>query len=295
MYIFYMSMKCVVIFFLVFLFASDGHGEQNICPQKVIIKNSSGKLKFEELNLEPGNYLMGSLIVPRAMTVDSKGNIYIGDSVKYRVLKFDQHGNYTLHFKLQSPHKGKKIHSIQDMAVDKEDNLYVINRDEYRVEVYTENGKFMRFINYADDAIGCYSKKGQPLKGYRPQHINVDTEGNIYLFHRETIYQCGGIYSPQGHLIKKGIQVDYHGRGKLNYDETKMTDFNGYYYVLPTKTTDKTVMITDKNNNVIKRCDNVDLATDEDNEIYKTDRKGNIYTFDYYKTLNVLKITPFKD
>jgi hypothetical protein len=171
----------------------------------------------------------------------------------------------------------------------------VINLLEFRVEIYKENGGFLRVINYFEDELIYDDLNKKYIKGYEPQRINVDKINNIYLFHRNSFSIQGGVYSSQGRLIKKGIQVDYHWRGKHNYDEKQMVDFNGFYYELPTKTTDKAILVKDIKNNIVRKCNKVEFATDEEGEIYKTDREGNIYTFDYYDTLDVIKISPFKE
>mgnify|MGYP001316269887 CR=1 FL=1 len=289
------NLSVMLIMFFVLIYATAVFASQNSCDQKIIIKNPNGKYSFGKILEPPGDYSVWFPIVPRAIAIDSIGDIYIGDSVKYRVLKFDRNGKFITSFKLQPPARMKKpelSHIIQDMAVDKNDNLYVINLFEYRVEIYKRNGRFLRSFNYHDDEIDCVNGKYE--RGYRPERINIDEMNNVYLFHRNSMpYACGGVYSPQGRLLKKGIQVDYHGRGKQNYDERQMVDFNGYYYELPTKTTDKTLSIKDINNHLLKKCDNLELAVDDDGEIYKTDKAGNIYTFDYYKTLNVIRINLF--
>lgn len=74
--------------------------------------------------------------MPRAIAFDSNGNIYIGDSVKYRIMKYDKNGDFITKHSMQLPTRNKKpeiSHVIQDIAVDINDNVYVINLFEYRI------------------------------------------------------------------------------------------------------------------------------------------------------------------
>lgn len=276
------------------------------CKQNVVIDNKSNSIKFGAIIDPPkgSDYSVWFPLVPRSIAFDSKGNIIVGDSVKYKIVKFNSDGKYIGSFPLQKPIKSKKLsHIIQDIATDKYDNIYVINSLEFRVEIYKSNGKYINSINYFDDEIQDLNTK-KPKNKYSPKNINVDVDGNVYLYSpdisNKSVPSSGAVYSKSGKLIQKGVIVTLKGKGIKNYDENKMVYFNGYYLKfdsyapdkkLPGKTVDK-ITLEDIKGNTVAICDNLQIAKDEDSEIFKTDKFGNIYTFDYYNTLNVIRIVP---
>lgn len=261
------------------------------CKKADLIVNSSGDMKFGQiLNPPKGtDYAVWFPIVPTALAIDSKGNIYVGDSVKYRVLKYNKNGKFILKYSLQKPTRTKKpelSHIIQDMSLDLSDNLYVINLYEYRVEIYNAEGKFVRNIDYYNDAVS----QPKPQKRYQPYKISVDKKGNVYLYG----HNMNMIYSSNGQLKNKTDR-----KSAIN-NKDDMVGYSGFEYdinsyapnpKLPGKIMD-VIVIKDKNKNIIKKCDKLDIevAFDDAGKIYKTDNYGNIYTFDYYDTLNVIKI-----
>lgn len=279
--------KIFVMAIITLIFVDNSYAQQQ-CRQEVIVKNPPGDLAYGWPDNEEDWF------GPSALAIDSKGNIYIGDYVNYRILKFSKKGNLLLNFKLQSPARFplKKVpgtsklasHYFPDIAVDKKDNVYLLNFSESRVEVYAPEGHFIKFINYSDEEI----MGGKSTRAVA--NINIDVQGNIYLY-RPTV--GGGVYSPNGNLKRKGILVDDQRRGKLNFDEKEMVDYNGFYYEVDLKKLE--LIIRDKNNVIVKRCNNIRIADAPGiGLVYKTDKKGNIYTFDYYQgTLDVIKISPF--
>jgi hypothetical protein len=289
--------KLFIMAIITLIFVDNSYAQQQ-CHQEVIVKNPSGDLSYGRVSkdsTEVGDEWFG----PDALVIDSKGNIYVGDYLNYRILKFSKKGKFLLSFNLQPPKRhplGEKKgiglsmigvgHYFPDIAVDKKDNVYLLNFFESRVEVYTPEGHFIKFINYSNDEI-LGSKRTRAVK-----KINIDVHGDIYLY---TPTVGGGVYLPDGYLKSKGILVDAQGRGKVNFDEKEMVDYNGFYYEVDFKKLE--LIIKDKNNSIIKRCTNARIADAPITGIvYKTDKKGNIYTFDYYQgTLDVIKIIPFKE
>lgn len=261
------------------------------CNKADIIVNKTGDLKFGEILNPPkdSDYSVWFPVVPTSLAFDSKGSIYVGDSVKYRIMKHDKDGKFITKYSLQKPVRTKKpelSHIIQDMTVDKNDCLYVVNLYEYRVEIYSAEGKFIRFIDYYKDA----TDSTHPNKKYHPYRISVDKDSNVYLYGSK----LNLVYSTKGLLQNKT-----KNRSAVTNEEDTV-GLSGYYYKvetyapdkkLPGETIDKLV-VKDINGNVIAVCDNLKIAKDEGGNIFKTDKNGNFYTFDYYKTLNVIKIDP---
>jgi hypothetical protein len=145
-----------------------------------VVRNPSGEHSF---GMMTNKFADGEPVTirPTSLAIDSKDNIYVGDSVNYRILKFDGTGKYLLEFKLQPPVKEIKPeitgHIIDNVGLDKDDNVYVLNHFEVRVEKYTQTGKFLEFIGYRDDKLkgvfsktpkGKFSKYSYSLDSYIP-------------------------------------------------------------------------------------------------------------------------------
>lgn len=284
-------LKTFSIFTWLLVFLTSSAIAETMCKKSDVIINRSGDHKFGAILKPPkgSDYSVWFPVVPTSLAFDSKESIYVGDSVKYRIMKYNKDGKFILDYSLQKPVRTKKpelSHVIQDMTVDINDNLYITNLYEYRIEIYSAEGKFIRFIDYYKDSASI----DHTNKKYHPYRISVDNHSNIYLYGSK----FNLIYSSNGLLRDKNIN-----RSAVA-DEADKVGFSRYHFKvetyapdkkLPGKTIDK-LIVKDLNENVITVCDNLQIAKDEDGYIYKADANGNIYTFDYYKTLNVIKIDP---
>lgn len=284
-------LKTFSIFTWLLVFLTSSAIAETICKKNDVVINRSGDHKFGAILKPPkgSDYSVWFPVVPTSLAFDSEGSIYVGDSVKYRILKHDKDGKIMLKYSLQKPVRTKKpelSHIIQDMTVDKNDNLYVVNLHEYRVEIYSAEGKFIRFIDYYKDS----ADNDYPNKKYHPYRISVDKNSNVYLYGSK----LNLIYSSNGLLQDKN-----KNRSAVS-DQEFMVGFSRYHFIvesyvpdkkIPGKTIDK-LIVKNLNGKVITVCDNLQIAKDEDGYIFKADANGNIYTFDYYKTLNVIKIDP---
>ena len=195
------------------------------CNKEVIIKWIPGtEIDYGEIYPE-GEGLTTPVDInkPRAITLDSKGNIYIGDSVNCRVLKFNQEGKLLLKYSLQKPVKTKKPpfgHVIKDITVDKFDNVYVINLYEYRIEIYSPAGNFLKSIDYLKDKLGDKDTEKSGI-GYEPNHVSVDFKGNIHVYDELNLRKpVGGVYSPDGRLLKKGVSVGLDPKKAREFAQT---------------------------------------------------------------------------
>lgn len=145
----------LVTIILICMMTIHAQAEEKKCFEELVIKNSEGPNGFGTLQKTLGDTDVERFSVsPRALAIDSKGNIYVGDSVNYRVLKFNNTGKLLFELKLQPPVKVVKpeiSHIIQDIGIDKDGNVYVWNHFEDRVEIYAPNGKFKESIDSRDN------------------------------------------------------------------------------------------------------------------------------------------------
>lgn len=229
-------LSCVVAF--------HAYSEDKKCIQEVVVKNGPADMGFGAIWNYPGDIepSVWFPVVPRALAIDSKGHIYVGDSVNYRVMKYDSKGKLLFEFKLQPPVKKIKpeiSHIIQDIGIDKDDKVYVWNFFEDRVEIYYPDGKYQESVGSRDDR----------QKGIFA-HIPKGKFGNY-------------IYGIESYIPDKKYP------GRILYSITVRDD-----------------------KKIAAQCYGVEIASDEDGQIYNFDNNGNIYTFD--ALLNVIKINPFK-
>lgn len=227
---------------------------------------------------------------PRSITLDSKGDIYVGDSVNYQVVKFGNKGAHLLTVPLQKP-LGKEPslgYVISSMTVDNDDNLYVLNFYERRIEVYSPNGKFKRqFAIALSDPENMYSNK-----------VDIGLDGNVYVYRPFFIKGKGSIYSKGGRVIKENLE-----ESSPNYfKDEKFIRYNGYRLGIENKPVNGDIvdMITlIKNNKPVGICGPLHLVSDSS---YYIDKDGNIFLFEAAKpnemgtlsnSMDIIKIQKF--
>jgi hypothetical protein len=184
---------------------------ENKCNSSIVIKNPSGAQRLGTLykTFSDGQPLS---ITPRALAIDAKDNIYVGDSVNYRVMKFDGAGNYLFEIKLQ-PLSSATINRdngpiIQDLGIDKDDNVYAWNLFEGRVEIYDQHGKFKESVSPNDDkqkgiftksSKGTFSKHMYEIDSYIPDKklpgriLYSITVSDVSSKNKKVIAKCNGV------------------------------------------------------------------------------------------------------
>lgn len=208
----FVSHACLVV---------SAQAEEKKCYQEIVVKNSSGPHHFGVKTQYLGKDGEPVTIAPRSLAVDSKNNIYVGDSVNYRVVKFGGAGKFLFEIKLQPPVRVPKpeiSHIIQDIGIDEDDNVYVWNYFEDRVEIYDQNGKFKESVTPDDDkqkgvfakiSRGQFSKYVYEFESYIP---DKKLPGRI--LHSITVVDVG---SKKRKVISKckGVEFDFDEEGKI--------------------------------------------------------------------------------
>ncbi len=87
----------------------------------------------------------GNFCFPKAIVVDSQGNVIVADDPNIRIQKFDSAGNYILQFVSNASNPDPDFHSLTGVAVDSSDNIYV-QEEVARVLVFDSNGSYVKQI-----------------------------------------------------------------------------------------------------------------------------------------------------
>jgi hypothetical protein len=168
--------------------------------KKVIVKANFGSKKGEigKAPIDPEDQTYGGSINPIA--VDSKGNIYIGDSVNHRIQKFDSKGNFLSEVKLNEI----AWPIINDIAIDKNDNIFVAFNHDTRIRKFASTGMLISIIDLSDAGTLEIDKSGKVRldeKGiFSINRLLVDNNGNIYvLFSNENLLKLNN----KGKIIQR--------------------------------------------------------------------------------------------
>lgn len=118
----------------------------------------------------------GQFIHPHAIDVDSKGNVYVGVLKQPGVQVFDSNGKFIKRWGKSGTGPGEFSIPQEHIAIDKKDYIYIVDgASNPRVQKFFTNGTLVAIIG--TKGIG----DGQLLK---PEHVSIDTEGNLYVVDR---------------------------------------------------------------------------------------------------------------
>ena len=116
--------------------------------------------------------------VPSAITINSKGDIFIADIANDRIQKFDKTGKYLSTVKIRTSRK-RYYQTIDDMVVDGSDNLYVASRHEMKILIFDTGEKLINSMNLEGKEI-CWNNRWFSCE-VQIEKILSDDNGNIYL------------------------------------------------------------------------------------------------------------------
>jgi DNA-binding beta-propeller fold protein YncE len=147
--------------------------------------------------LEFQNVTSPTDVVPRSMTVDAKGTIYVLDVFGDRVLVLDPGGAYTRQVALPKEHG-----FVSDLAVDQKGAIYVL--DSQNAQVYKAAPDAASFLTFAT---------GLQAYMYLAVTIDIDAQGRAYLLDQSDsgVVLLGPDGSFQGRYLSFGWKV-----GQLN-------------------------------------------------------------------------------
>ena len=125
----------------------------------------------------------GQMLFPTYLALDSKGNLYVTDTLNARVQVFDPEGDYIKSIGQRGSAWGM-FDKPKGVALDSFGNVYVVDSGWSNVQIFNQKGQVLLF----------FGGRG-PLPGMlkNPTSIAIDAENRIYVAdfinHRVNIYQ----------------------------------------------------------------------------------------------------------
>jgi len=127
-----------------------------------------------EWPLELGILNENSFALPLAIAIDSHHNVYVVDSVKGDIKKFDSEGNYQMTFGEGFGDEDGQFKLAAGIAIDKNDNIYVTDLDNHRVQQFDTDGKFIWKFGRRGNRSGIGQFED-------PLDVTTDDAGNVYV------------------------------------------------------------------------------------------------------------------
>jgi len=155
---------------------------------------------------------------PRAVAVDSSGNIYVADTSNNRIQKFDSSGAFFTKWGVNGSGDGQ-FKFPYDVAVDSSGNVYVADFNKHRIQKFDSSGAFITKWGFAGSGDGQF---------LNPSGVVVDSSDNIYVAdtsnHRIQKFTSGGTF-----ITKWGSSGN--GDGQFESPSGVAVDSSGNVYV----------------------------------------------------------------
>jgi hypothetical protein len=206
---------------------------------EVIINGTVGAGKHQ-ITVD-SNEAGSAVIEPQTITIDSKGNVYIDDPGKMRIIKFNSAGEHILDIKRDLDYAGKEPSfndliydsSITDISLDKDDNVYVLSQNLKRIEKYSPKGKLFKYISLNNLIKESINTNGISIRRLKRMHI--DNFGSIYIKNSEKMLfkindngEVRGIWNTKDGFITPSFYIDLSGNlFILKKDNAEKYDSNG--------------------------------------------------------------------
>lgn len=185
--LFFVIIICIVYFGSL----NSAYNSETAYQEKVIFKIPYGHKEGEVSFRSNGPYYD----VPVTFAVDDAGNIYIGDSGNYRILKFDKDGKYLTAVGEKGKGSGELGHYFPDMDIDSAGNVYVLDSFNDRIVKFDDKGAFKN----------SFTSRGVDKKARSKMYnMKATKSGRIYVSDKKEGSQ---LYDMNGNYIQK-VQGD---------------------------------------------------------------------------------------
>jgi DNA-binding beta-propeller fold protein YncE len=121
----------------------------------------------------------GQFNIPVTAVIDSDGNLYVNERGNERIQKLDAEGNPILMWGGKGTGPNQFCH-MEHLAIDKFDNIYAADpqsdpgcSQEASIKKFDKNGNFITLWKVSGGENGA-----------DPEHLAVDSDGNVYLSER---------------------------------------------------------------------------------------------------------------
>ncbi|WP_084783871.1 S-layer homology domain-containing protein [Paenibacillus sp. FJAT-26967] len=173
---------------------------------------------------------LGEFNYPAGVTVDSNGNVYVGDLYNNRVQKLTAATGVWTSWAKGGANSGNKLGEFNypsGLAVDSYDNVYVADEDNYRIQKLTlTTGQWNQWGTegvVSGDALGEFNY---------PSGVTVDSTGNMYVADSENnriqrLTTATDVWTAWG----KSDGGDGSGLGEFDYPDGIAVDNSGNIYV----------------------------------------------------------------
>ncbi|MBN2314209.1 MAG: hypothetical protein JXM79_09785 [Sedimentisphaerales bacterium] len=151
---------------------------------------------------------------PISITVDSKDNVYVADTIEHIVTKFDRNGHLIKNWGGKGFGNGE-LNEPEGIAVDEVGNVYVCDRQNCRIQKFDSNGRFLVKWGRVGSGDGEF---------HFPAAVAVDKERNVFVAdsdnHRIQKFTTDGKFliqwgefgeAPGQFNVPLGIAVDAEG------------------------------------------------------------------------------------
>jgi len=175
------------------------------------------------------------LRAPVALSINSKDEIYLIDSVNNRVLLINENGK--LLRVVENNEEGlNKFIKLVDIAVDANDNLYVADQGNYRIQIFDHNGKLVEAFGSIGEGSGYFRKisaitasEGKIyVADYLDDHVQVFRFLSWGFKRKERFYASKTGQPPQDH---EGNEVLKYSIAKRHALDEAIEEFREYLHL----------------------------------------------------------------